>query len=167
MVARRRERGRTTAQPVVVDDAARIEHAIEGAIGRRLGREVELTGDQRTAIGEAGRDIGARVPMLRLIQGDVGSGKTAVAAWALAGVALAGRQGALLAPTDLLARQHATTVGELVRPATPDDEASARRCEGRGREVCARGRELAASLGLFSSCCGAIPRPSPAGDDGT
>ncbi len=44
--------------------------------------------------------------MLRLLQGDVGSGKTAVAAWALAAAALSGRQGALLAPTDLLARQH-------------------------------------------------------------
>ena len=48
--------------------------------------------------------------MLRLVQGDVGSGKTAVAAWAPAAAALAGRQGALLAPTDLLARQHDQTV---------------------------------------------------------
>ena len=46
------------------------------------------------------------LPMLRLIQGDVGSGKTAVAAYALAAAAKAGLQGALLAPTDLLARQH-------------------------------------------------------------
>ncbi len=45
--------------------------------------------------------------MMRLLQGDVGSGKTAVAALALAFVADAGAQGALLAPTDLLARQHA------------------------------------------------------------
>jgi hypothetical protein len=52
--------------------------------------------------------------MLRLVQGDVGSGKTAVAAWALAATALAGRQGALLAPTDLLARQHAVTIGDLL-----------------------------------------------------
>ena len=54
--------------------------------------------------------------MLRLIQGDVGSGKTAVAAYALALAAAAGVQGALLAPTDLLARQHAPTLDDLLRP---------------------------------------------------
>jgi ATP-dependent DNA helicase RecG len=52
--------------------------------------------------------------MLRLLQGDVGSGKTAVAAYALAAAARAGFQGALLAPTDLLARQHLDTVGALL-----------------------------------------------------
>jgi ATP-dependent DNA helicase RecG len=52
--------------------------------------------------------------MLRLLQGDVGSGKTAVAAWALGAAALAGRQGALLAPTDLLARQHHATLAGLL-----------------------------------------------------
>ena len=52
--------------------------------------------------------------MLRLLQGDVGSGKTAVAAYALAAAAKAGFQGALLAPTDLLARQHRDTVGALL-----------------------------------------------------
>ncbi len=64
------------------------------------------------------------MPMLRLVQGDVGSGKTAVAAWALAAAALAGRQAAMLAPTDLLARQHlATVVGARWRTS-----ASASRC---------------------------------------
>ncbi len=52
--------------------------------------------------------------MLRLLQGDVGSGKTAVAAYALAATARAGLQGALLAPTDLLARQHLETVSGLL-----------------------------------------------------
>jgi ATP-dependent DNA helicase RecG len=54
--------------------------------------------------------------MLRLLQGDVGSGKTAVAAYALALAVGAGVQGALLAPTDLLARQHAATLDDLLRP---------------------------------------------------
>ena len=54
--------------------------------------------------------------MLRLLQGDVGSGKTAVAAVAMALVADAGRQAALLAPTDLLARQHAATLRSLLEP---------------------------------------------------
>ncbi len=52
--------------------------------------------------------------MLRLLQGDVGSGKTAVAAYALAAAARAGFQGALLAPTDLLARQHLETISALL-----------------------------------------------------
>src|SRR5205807_772088 len=53
-------------------------------------------------------------PKLRLLQGDVGSGKTDVAAYALAAAARAGLQAALLAPTDLLARRHAATVGDLL-----------------------------------------------------
>ncbi len=59
-------------------------------------------------------DLARATPMLRLLQGDVGSGKTAVAAYALAATARAGLQGALLAPTDLLARQHLETVGALL-----------------------------------------------------
>jgi ATP-dependent DNA helicase RecG len=55
--------------------------------------------------------------MQRLLQGDVGSGKTAVAAWALGAAATQGVQGALLAPTDLLARQHAATLGALLEDA--------------------------------------------------
>ena len=54
--------------------------------------------------------------MMRLLQGDVGSGKTAVAALALAFVADVEAQGALLAPTDLLARQHAATLSALLEP---------------------------------------------------
>ena len=57
--------------------------------------------------------------MMRLLQGDVGSGKTAVAALALAFVADTGRQGALLAPTDLLARQHSQTLIGVARAARP------------------------------------------------
>lgn len=116
MVARRRARGRARTLPVAVDDSgdARIRAALAAALGRALGGEVELTADQGKAIDEVRADLGRPVPMLRLVQGDVGSGKTAVAAWALAATALAGRQGALLAPTDLLARQHAMTVGALV-----------------------------------------------------
>jgi len=66
----------------------------------------ELTGDQRRAIDEIVADLASDEPMRRLLQGDVGSGKTAVAAVALAGVVRAGWQGALMAPTEILARQH-------------------------------------------------------------
>jgi ATP-dependent DNA helicase RecG len=66
----------------------------------------ELTGDQRRAVDEIVADLASDEPMRRLLQGDVGSGKTAVAAIALAGVVRAGWQGALMAPTEILARQH-------------------------------------------------------------
>jgi ATP-dependent DNA helicase RecG len=118
MVGRRRQRGRTTSEPVVVDDHrdAAVRSAISGAIGAKVGRPIELTTDQSAAMGAIRSDLARAEPMLRLLQGDVGSGKTAVAAHALALVAGLGRQGALLAPTDLLARQHAATVGELLEP---------------------------------------------------
>ncbi len=116
MVQRRRQRVRSTARPLVVDDLrdAEVTTAIRGSLARKLGHEVELTGDQRAAMAAVRADLGRHEPMLRLLQGDVGSGKTAVAAYALALVAGAGRQGALLAPTDLLARQHAVTLAELL-----------------------------------------------------
>ena len=65
-----------------------------------------LTGDQRRALDEIVVDLASDQPMRRLLQGDVGSGKTAVAAMALAAVVRPGWQGALMAPTEILARQH-------------------------------------------------------------
>jgi ATP-dependent DNA helicase RecG len=65
-----------------------------------------LTGDQLRAVDEVIGDLASERPMRRLLQGDVGSGKTAVAAVALAGVVRAGWQAALMAPTEILARQH-------------------------------------------------------------
>jgi ATP-dependent DNA helicase RecG len=66
----------------------------------------ELTGDQRSAVDEIVADLAAERPMRRLLQGDVGSGKTAVAAVALAAACRSGWQAALMAPTEILARQH-------------------------------------------------------------
>ena len=66
----------------------------------------ELTGDQRSAVDEIVVDLAAERPMRRLLQGDVGSGKTAVAAVALAAACRSGWQAALMAPTEILARQH-------------------------------------------------------------
>jgi len=118
MVARRRQRAVAAALSVTIADPrdAAIRAALAGAIGGRIGRPVELTADQEAAMSAVRRDLAARHPMLRLLQGDVGSGKTAVAAFGLALAAEAGFQGALLAPTDLLARQHAATVGDLLAP---------------------------------------------------
>ena len=75
-----------------------------------------LTGAQRRAAEEAAGDLARDVPMNRLLQGDVGSGKTVVAA-ACAWLAREnGCQAALMAPTELLARQHARTLGDLLSP---------------------------------------------------
>lgn len=65
-----------------------------------------LTGDQRKAIIDIQKDMMTNVPMNRLVQGDVGSGKTAVAILAMAMTALMGKQSVMLAPTSVLARQH-------------------------------------------------------------
>ena len=68
---------------------------------------------QMRVMEEISADMRAGVPMNRLLQGDVGSGKTAVAMYALCIAAANGKQGALLAPTEILAEQHAQNLGEI------------------------------------------------------
>jgi ATP-dependent DNA helicase RecG len=75
-----------------------------------------LTGAQRRVIGEIVADLTGRAPMNRLLQGDVGSGKTVVAAAALYLAVRSGFQGALMAPTEILAEQHALTFREMLEP---------------------------------------------------
>ena len=72
-----------------------------------------LTGSQARAISEIATDLEKPERMLRLLQGDVGSGKTVVALLAAAAVVEAGRQAAIMAPTEILARQHLKTVAPL------------------------------------------------------
>lgn len=130
MLSRRRRRGTEDSEPIGAEEGRLseavgvVENVIGGQVRRRrdiTGAEegtdaVRLTGDQRAAIQHIRSDLTRDLPMLRLLQGDVGSGKTAVAAVAMAIVADAHRQAALLAPTDLLARQHAVTLGALLEP---------------------------------------------------
>lgn len=135
MVARDRRRRKALARSIKVSDVRMAEAtaSVEGTLGtatrRRLATSPEaerramaevyaarLTDDQRAALAAIRADLEGQRPMLRLLQGDVGSGKTAVAALALAFVADAGSQGALLAPTDLLARQHGATLRGLLEP---------------------------------------------------
>ncbi len=116
MVARRRQRAAAKAVGVRANEATDIalRAAITASLRRSVGPGVALTADQERAIEAVRTDLASDEPMLRLLQGDVGSGKTAVAAYGLALVAAAGLQGALLAPTDLLARQHAATLADLL-----------------------------------------------------
>jgi ATP-dependent DNA helicase RecG len=75
-----------------------------------------FTDAQRRVIIEIFRDLAKNQPMCRLLQGDVGSGKTAVAAAALLMAALNGYQGAIMAPTELLAEQHAQSISVMLEP---------------------------------------------------
>jgi ATP-dependent DNA helicase RecG len=120
MVQRRRQRGAETSRDSLeVSDAEsdRLHQGITAGLVRRLSRDVALTTDQVASMDAVRVDVGQARPMLRLIQGDVGSGKTAVAAYALALAARGGGQGALLAPTDLLARQLTEVIGDLLADA--------------------------------------------------
>jgi ATP-dependent DNA helicase RecG len=81
----------------------------------------ELTQAQRRALEDIRVDIARDVPMNRLLQGDVGSGKTVVAAAALAIAVQSGKQAALMAPTSILAEQHARSVGQILSQ-SPDGE---------------------------------------------
>ena len=80
------------------------------------GLPFELTGDQKKAVSEITADLCRDVPMNRLLQGDVGSGKTAVAAAACFFAAKSGFQSALMAPTEILAAQHFRTLSEFLEP---------------------------------------------------
>jgi ATP-dependent DNA helicase RecG len=81
---------------------------IDGSLQKELHAELPfaLTAAQRRVVGEIAADLGREVPMHRLLQGDVGSGKTVVAALAAAVAIDAGWQCALMAPTEILAEQH-------------------------------------------------------------
>ena len=79
----------------------------------------ELTAYQLGALDELEVDLAGTTPMRRLLQGDVGSGKTVVALYCLLRAVEAGMQGALMAPTETLAGQHAETAARLVGAAVP------------------------------------------------
>ncbi len=92
-----------------------------------------LTRSQEQALGEVQADMAAPAPMLRLLQGDVGSGKTVVAFLAMLTAVEAGAQAALLAPTDILARQHFATIEPLAAAAGVPLALVTGRDKGKGR----------------------------------
>jgi ATP-dependent DNA helicase RecG len=85
-----------------------LRHRLDGPLVPAFHAQLPfgLTGDQQKAIAEIGADLAAPRPMHRLLQGDVGSGKTVVALTALLAAVQGGYQGALMAPTEVLAEQH-------------------------------------------------------------
>ncbi len=106
--------------------AAGIAHAVPGDLMRRFWDELpfELTSDQRRTIDEIRNDMARAVPMHRLLQGDVGAGKTVVAVSAMLLAVEGGHQAAFMAPTEVLAEQHALLVRSLLADFTIDDEAA-------------------------------------------
>lgn len=99
------------------------------------------TGAQSRAFEEIRADMSAPERMARLLQGDVGAGKTFVAALACAYAAEAGVQTALMAPTEILARQHVETLKTFLEPAGLTVEAVTGRDKGKAREALATGME--------------------------
>jgi ATP-dependent DNA helicase RecG len=106
---RRQHRRKSPGRAVVGD--GRLSNQLIASLPYRL------TGAQRRSISEIYADMSEPAPMLRLLQGDVGSGKTLVAALAMTRAAEAGLQSALMAPTDLLARQHGASLRTMLAAA--------------------------------------------------
>jgi ATP-dependent DNA helicase RecG len=95
----------------------------------------QLTGAQNRVLAEITGDMAQGQPMLRLLQGDVGSGKTLVALIAMLTAAEAGAQAALLAPTEILARQHHATLTKLAGSLPVRIELLTGRDKGKAREA--------------------------------
>lgn len=98
---------------------AGARHAGDGHLRRKIidALPYALTSSQQEAAHAIADDLSKPVRMLRLLQGDVGSGKTVVGLLAAAAVAEAGKQSALMAPTEILARQHIKTIAPLAERA--------------------------------------------------
>ncbi|QDT67182.1 ATP-dependent DNA helicase RecG [Planctomycetes bacterium MalM25] len=90
-----------------------IDTRLDARIQRLL--PFELTPGQQAAIDDVANDLGSDVPMNRLLQGDVGSGKTVVALYAMLATVACEWQAVLLAPTEVLARQHADTLSGMLQ----------------------------------------------------
>ncbi|MCM8813502.1 MAG: ATP-dependent DNA helicase RecG [Candidatus Omnitrophica bacterium] len=102
----------------IKDTCPGISFIAEGNLRRRLAKSLpfQLTKAQQQAVSEIEKDMAAEKPMNRLLQGDVGSGKTVVSVWALSICVQNGYQAVFMAPTEILARQHFRTVEHLLAP---------------------------------------------------
>ncbi len=105
-----------------------VSHSIEGDLAERFVASLpfDLTAAQRRAIAEVRQDMAAARPMNRLLQGDVGSGKTVVALHTAMVAVQSGHQATIMAPTEVLAGQHLRTVRSLLGPLGATDVLNAR-----------------------------------------
>jgi len=102
-----------------------LRHEVEGPLVEQFwaGLPFDLTPAQRRAVADIAADLAGPHPMHRLLQGDVGSGKTVVAVTALLMAVQGGYQGALMAPTEVLAEQHAVVVRRMLEGLVVSDGA--------------------------------------------
>ena len=111
----------------------------DGRLRRLLRLPYSPTSAQQRAVAEIDGDLLQELPMLRLLQGDVGSGKTLVALMAMLTAVEAGAQAALLAPTEILARQHAETLTRTLAGMPVNVAILTGREKGKAREACLMG----------------------------
>jgi ATP-dependent DNA helicase RecG len=124
---RRRQKGRA------VEGTGLLAGAVESGLGFRL------TAAQRLAVAEIAADMARPQRMMRLLQGDVGSGKTVVALLAMLAAVESGAQAALLAPTEILARQHHASLARHATAAGVEIGLLTGREKGRGRAALLKG----------------------------
>ncbi len=112
----RMQLGLVARKRALEDDRRGMSHEVSGGLvgGFHERLPFDLTGDQRRAVEEILADMAEPAPMHRLLQGDVGSGKTVVAVTALLAAVQGGHQGALMAPTAVLAEQHFLSVSGML-----------------------------------------------------
>lgn len=102
---------------VIERDSVGIQHKTNGQLVSRFYQHLpyQLTGAQQRVIAEIESDLAGPHPMHRLLQGDVGAGKTIVAVAAMLTAVQGGHQGAIMAPTEVLAEQHAVGIRQLLQ----------------------------------------------------
>lgn len=107
-------------------EAKGLSHMVDGELIKRFIGDLPyaLTGAQQRAIDEIARDMAQPQPMHRLLQGDVGAGKTLVAVAMLLMAVQGGHQGALMAPTEVLAEQHAINVRSVLTSLSVSDSST-------------------------------------------
>jgi ATP-dependent DNA helicase RecG len=118
--------GLVARKRALAEEQTGIRHAVDGDLVESFHGALPfaLTGDQRQANDQIFRDLASPAPMHRLLQGDVGSGKTVVALSALLVAVQGGYQGAFMAPTEVLAEQHYLTSRRLLEDLTVPSEAT-------------------------------------------
>ncbi|MBN1483649.1 MAG: ATP-dependent DNA helicase RecG [Chloroflexia bacterium] len=146
VLQRKREWQAEPGHPLAIDEDL-LQRFLQGL-------PFELTGAQQSALQQLLDDVQKDVPMSRLLQGDVGSGKTVVAAAAMLMAVANGRQAALMAPTEILAEQHARTIQQLLGGMPLPGRPSAAHIETEGDEWKEEDPERAERVAALKSMLG-------------